>query len=141
MEKQVVCRECGIALSDGNWYLSLKNSGNHICKTCHQKRSSARKKTPKGKERRAHKRLEFKQEVINHYGGKCDCCGIDDIWLLSIDHIDGVATNIGKKLEFLPDIPFIAGSKRMDFLLDLECFATTAIVLWGIMDIAHIRAM
>jgi hypothetical protein len=41
----------------------------------------------RNKEKRRNKR--DKEYVINHYGGKCVCCGIDDIVVLSIDHIDG----------------------------------------------------
>jgi hypothetical protein len=29
----------------------------------------------------------IKEEVIDHYGGKCECCGIEDIDFLTIDHI------------------------------------------------------
>ena len=31
----------------------------------------------------------IRQEVIDHYGGKCACCGFDEIGALVIDHIDG----------------------------------------------------
>ena len=30
-----------------------------------------------------------KQEAINHYGGKCLCCGEKELVFLGIDHIDG----------------------------------------------------
>jgi hypothetical protein len=30
-----------------------------------------------------------KQELIDAYGGKCECCGVEDIKTLSIDHIYG----------------------------------------------------
>lgn len=33
------------------------------------------------------RRREIKQEVINHYGGKCKCCGELNLFFLSIDHI------------------------------------------------------
>jgi hypothetical protein len=32
---------------------------------------------------------QIKKEVIDNYGGRCACCGIDDIDVLSIDHIYG----------------------------------------------------
>lgn len=32
---------------------------------------------------------KLKREVINHYGGKCVHCGETDIFILTIDHIDG----------------------------------------------------
>lgn len=34
------------------------------------------------------KYIKRKDEVIKHYGGKCECCGIDNIYFLSIDHIN-----------------------------------------------------
>ena len=39
----------------------------------------------KNKERRVRLRLE----AIEHYGGKCQCCGESQIEFLCIDHIDG----------------------------------------------------
>jgi hypothetical protein len=32
---------------------------------------------------------ELRIAVINHYGGKCVCCGENNIEFLAIDHIDG----------------------------------------------------
>lgn len=32
------------------------------------------------------KNLELKLVVLNHYGGKCACCGIDDFRFLTVDH-------------------------------------------------------
>jgi hypothetical protein len=34
-------------------------------------------------------RRKDKEEVINHYGGKCACCGETRLEFLSIDHING----------------------------------------------------
>lgn len=31
---------------------------------------------------------KIKRLIMDHYGGKCDCCGITDIGLLTIDHIN-----------------------------------------------------
>lgn len=33
--------------------------------------------------------LKIKEEVINHYGGKCNCCGETEHAFLQIDHING----------------------------------------------------
>lgn len=40
-------------------------------------------------ERKRRKRKEQRQQVISHYGGICTCCGLDDLDVLSIDHING----------------------------------------------------
>lgn len=41
------------------------------------------------------KAKELKQVIINHYGGRCTCCGVEEICFLSIDHIN----NDGYKLK------------------------------------------
>jgi len=35
------------------------------------------------------RRQEVKQQVIEHYGGCCDCCGEEHQEFLSIDHVNG----------------------------------------------------
>lgn len=35
---------------------------------------------------------KIKQEVLAHYGGRCACCGEDNLLFLTIDHIDGNGT-------------------------------------------------
>ncbi|KKN98919.1 hypothetical protein LCGC14_0141640 [marine sediment metagenome] len=35
------------------------------------------------------KRQKLKQEVMNKYGGKCNCCGIKELSFLNIDHVNG----------------------------------------------------
>lgn len=44
------------------------------------------------------KAKELKQSIVNHYGGKCNCCGISELCFLSIDHInnDGYLERTGK---------------------------------------------
>lgn len=41
------------------------------------------------KERSKQHLLRQRKAVISHYGGKCFCCGLDDIRFLTIDHISG----------------------------------------------------
>jgi len=33
-----------------------------------------------------------RREVIEHYGGKCECCGEEHMEFLSIDHVKGGGT-------------------------------------------------
>jgi hypothetical protein len=65
-----------------------------------QVRIRARKKyaqTDKGKQSMAYikkssqkkYRIKLKQEVIQYYGGKCECCGENYINFLTIDHVNG----------------------------------------------------
>lgn len=51
----------------------------------------------------------LKQEIINHYGGKCACCGITDPFFLSVDHInnDGYLERRGKIRRYRPSGYFL----------------------------------
>ena len=40
------------------------------------------------------KRQELKRQIVDYYGGKCNCCGVLELCFLSIDHIN----NDGYKL-------------------------------------------
>ena len=40
-----------------------------------------------------------KEEVFNHYGNKCACCGESNPAFLTIDHIDGGGTQHRKKIK------------------------------------------
>lgn len=40
----------------------------------------------------------LKAMVLGHYGGNCACCGIDDLDVLSIDHINGGGTSHRKEV-------------------------------------------
>ena len=42
---------------------------------------------PACKKRRAERRQEVKADVMNAYGGKCQCCGETDMVFLTIDHV------------------------------------------------------
>lgn len=39
--------------------------------------------------RAVQKNLKYKTDCINHYGGKCICCGETELVFLCIDHING----------------------------------------------------
>lgn len=64
----------------------------------------------KNKEEMDRKNKRFRKEtrlkVIEHYGGKCKCCGEDRIEFLAIDHINGDGTKERKKLKLSSGIPF-----------------------------------
>jgi len=42
--------------------------------------------------------MKIKEQVFNHYGNKCVCCGESNINFLSIDHINGGGTKHRKKI-------------------------------------------
>ena len=41
---------------------------------------------------------QIRQEALNHYGGKCDCCGEDRYEFLALDHINGGGIQHRKQL-------------------------------------------
>jgi hypothetical protein len=43
-------------------------------------------------------RLEKRTKVIEHYGGKCECCGESNYEFMSIDHINGGGTKHREEL-------------------------------------------
>jgi len=99
------CRICKIELTDDNWFPSLKKRGSSICKVCNnslmrewrhnnKEKSSEMSKRFQAKhpgittEWSRKKRIRIRREMVDAYGGKCIRCGIDDIDVLDIDHID-----------------------------------------------------
>lgn len=55
--------------------------------------------TPTKKRQARRYREEIKIKVTNHYGGKCNCCGENEISFLCIDHINGGGTQQTLQLE------------------------------------------
>ena len=71
----------------------------NLCKLCANIRSrkvhvryQTKNPTSYTKYMRAHQRKSTylrRIEIMNHYGGKCTCCGENELKFLSIDHING----------------------------------------------------
>lgn len=81
------CKYCEIDLTEENCYQSDWNRGGYICKECRSKQYNKNVTSDKEKQYSKIKLLNIKKEVINEYGGKCECCG-QDIWqFLTIDHV------------------------------------------------------
>ena len=99
------CRECSKELNDENWAESLRKKNSKICKDCHNIKGKAWRqnnrirvnelaleayyRNPKKSHdtvNRARKKL--RKEMIAEYGGECVSCGISDIDVLDIDHIN-----------------------------------------------------
>lgn len=69
------CVDCYSLLTRDNWMKSSAVKQDHICKACHSGRAGVDKKN-------------VKSQVMDAYGGKCQCCGETCISMLTIDHID-----------------------------------------------------
>lgn len=119
-----LCSKCGIEKSLNNFYYdkSKTDKRHPECKSCFNQRMKETRKmsafkfrfNPYQKEwhrtyrrtekykkwrrveltKQSIKARELKREIVNHYGGKCACCGITEIAFLTIDHIN----NDGYKL-------------------------------------------
>ena len=88
------CGGCKIKLTEENITKKLKNS--RLCSTCAtkaQKRWRAKwiANDPLHKDNICQKnyRLRIRQEVLNHYGVTCACCGEKTQEFLTVDHMNG----------------------------------------------------
>jgi len=77
-EKQIKCNGCGMTKERNQFYLRKKTGTLYqsLCKSCVNKRGVER-------ERR------IRIQMINHYGGKCACCGESHREFLAFDHVNG----------------------------------------------------
>ena len=99
------CRKCNIELNQNNWVKSLRKKNSKICSKCNlalgnkwrkenRKRANANAlkhyyKNPQKHHKVVHKaRVKVRIDMNAEYGGKCSNCGISDIDILDIDHIN-----------------------------------------------------
>jgi len=99
------CRVCNIELTGDNWAPSLKKKNSRICKKCHYEKGMVwrnknrnrvnksalkhYKKDPSKHHKAVHKaRVKVRLDMIKAYGGKCVRCGISDVDVMDIDHIN-----------------------------------------------------
>lgn len=97
-KSQGLCVECGLPQFEGRVYCKRhweyhRNYDKTRCRESREKRNAHhlrwhhKTKSQRLPEIRGH-RLRIKQEVMNHYGGKCRCCGESLLVFLDIDHIN-----------------------------------------------------
>ena len=81
-------------------------------------------------------RFRLRLEMIQAYGGKCECCGEDEPLFLTLDHIDGTGGQERRRLGLKSGGPFYRYLRRLEWPKDnyrLLCFnCNTAIGFWGI---------
>ncbi len=124
------CIDCGcILIPEVNWTKGNIKYCIYICKKCVSKRSAIWHQKNKEKEKILHKKwyqehkdeqieyekkkhFNLKIEVIEHYGGRCACCGETNIKYLTIDHINGDGAEHRRKINSK------AGSKFYKWLKD-----------------------
>jgi hypothetical protein len=79
------CRICHTRLNESNWYPALMSNKRYICISCYKKYQKS------WNERTDHnRRYAWKERVqaIQHYGGRCACCGESELRFLVLDHVD-----------------------------------------------------
>lgn len=86
---QVLCFNCNLS----KYYMAKELPS--IAKCIHQRTDkdncllkNAYTNKPQSSQTRRSRQQKEKQIVTNHYGGKCACCGITELELLTIDHIN-----------------------------------------------------
>jgi len=97
-----ICRECGVMLTDENWYVSDKKRYSYICKKCNYKRNKKWQQNNRDRYNQLQREECYRliNKVINKYGGKCACCGETRREYLSIDHINGSVNKHKKEMGF-----------------------------------------
>ena len=87
------CRVC-----EGEFPLEMfakdkRQSSGHrnICKKCarYYQRCWYLKNRTRLRDAEKERRKDYKRRIVDHYGGKCACCGEDRIEFMSVDHIEG----------------------------------------------------
>lgn len=81
------CKICNNELNINNWYSYHIKDNYRICKVCYQKRARDNHNKEKHSKRMKKSSIELKKQTIEAYGGKCNCCGENDLLYLTIDHI------------------------------------------------------
>ena len=88
-----LCDDCNIPLTEENSDRWARENGRHICTECARQRHKLWRDAniihirKNAKDINKRSRLKIRAEAIAAYGGQCECCGISDFELLTIDHI------------------------------------------------------
>ena len=88
-----VCTKCGEDKSLDQYYKRAKSRGHgprSQCIACVSKHEAAYRERNREviKQRANQRNRRLKQQVIALYGGICECCGIDELDFLTIDHVN-----------------------------------------------------
>jgi hypothetical protein len=85
-----ICRKCKKSIDKP--YKNYKGYSNNICRDCLHEwyvdyySKNKDKIIARHNVYRPERNLKTKKIIVDYYGGKCFCCGEDNIWFLSIDH-------------------------------------------------------
>lgn len=107
-----LCGECG-----KNPYRQGKKS----CESCSKKRRDRYEAYGDKETRRKQAEIirhERRKRILEHYGGKCSCCGEAEFIFLSIDHINGGGNEHRRQIGNNPDSR--CGSSSTQFAIWIE---------------------
>lgn len=79
------CCRCNVSLSEENWNPGQRRQGHYICKACLSKRSKAWLDRTNFTTRYS---WDERVKAIEHFGGKCSCCGETELKFLVLDHVN-----------------------------------------------------
>src|ERR1700676_3436135 len=91
------CRVCNILLTNENWWYASQKQKSYICDSCSSAKSKAYRdngykpsqaKRDRDKYAQSQRHQNIKQMIMKAYGGKCECCGENEMLFLSVDHIN-----------------------------------------------------
>ncbi len=134
-----VCRLCGVKLERGVNRHGRRGAGvsDYRCIECTKQATKAYRislgDVYNARNRRRHNRdrRKIRKEVIDHYGGKCACCGEGYLEFLSLDHINRIMIP-GQKHR--AGIHFYCWLRKNDYPKGVQvlCFnCNMALGIWG----------
>ena len=120
VEEVRTCKVCGETKPITSFRLEKGRWRKHTCQKCVKHRYFVSHKEQIRQYTRDREKL-VKQEVINHYGGRCACCGESDPRFLTMDHKNGGGRKHQKEIK---KTRFFMWVKRNNFpdYLQVLCF-------------------
>ena len=105
LEYRVLCHNCHTKYGVRSEYTHKRKPESELSQTIAATTTRERvAKNPEyyreySKEKSRRTYCNTKAEVLGHYGGKCTCCGVDDLDVLNIDHIEGGGRALTRELK------------------------------------------
>ena len=113
------CPKCKNKLDANLFYKdTTKKTGlSSYCKPCDAKKRKLYYQNSKDKHNEYCKkqRVSLKYQIMQHYGGKCFCCGESKLEFLAIDHIEGGGNKHRKSINNRGGVQFYYFLRRNNF--------------------------
>lgn len=88
-----ICTKCKQSKPIDDFYINWTSGTRYWCKACRVSYATAYNKRPDQVERRKKHAKEYRDQtrnqILDHYGAKCVCCGETQRYFLAIDHVHG----------------------------------------------------